>query len=72
MVLLPVIVRDASDEQEPLYSFDVEREAVWEEGVEVRGVRTHSYLDVSCVLPTYSFEVLRVGCERELICCVGS
>jgi threonine dehydrogenase-like Zn-dependent dehydrogenase len=46
-VLLPVIVRDASDAEAPVYSMDVESEAEWAEGVETRGVRTHFYLDVS-------------------------
>lgn len=48
-VLLPVIVRDAGEGvgKEPVYSMDVEGEAGWREGVVVRGVRTHFYLDVS-------------------------
>lgn len=46
-VLLPVIVRDASDEVAPVYSMDVREGVEWEEGVDVRGVRTHFYLDVS-------------------------
>lgn len=46
-ILLPVIVRDATDEEAPIYSMDVAKEADWAEGVDVRGVRTHFYLDVS-------------------------
>ena len=46
-VLLPVIVRDATEEVEPLYEMDVVKSTQWAEGVEVRGVRTHFYLDVS-------------------------
>jgi NADPH:quinone reductase-like Zn-dependent oxidoreductase len=46
-VLLPVIVKDASETEAPEYSMDVEGSAPWTEGVEARGVRTHFYLDVS-------------------------
>jgi NADPH:quinone reductase-like Zn-dependent oxidoreductase len=45
-VLLPVIVRDATDEKAPEYSMDVQSSAEWEEGVETRGVRTHFYAEV--------------------------
>ena len=46
-VLLPVIVRDASDTVAPEYSMDVQASADWAEGVIVSGVRTHFYLNVS-------------------------
>ena len=46
-ILLPVIVRDSSETQDPEYEMDVRRAAEWEDGVEVRGVRTHFYLHVS-------------------------
>lgn len=46
-VLLPVIVRDSSETQDPVYEMDVRKAADWEEGVDARGVRTHNYLDVS-------------------------
>ena len=49
-VLLPVIVRDASDDVEPIYTFDVAGSADWPEGVEAVGVRTHFYLQV-CLFP---------------------
>ncbi|KAK2603831.1 hypothetical protein QQS21_003955 [Conoideocrella luteorostrata] len=44
-VMLPVIVKDATDDEEPEYEMDVARCGgdEWEEGVEVRGVRTHFY-----------------------------
>ncbi|TVY89685.1 Dehydrogenase [Lachnellula willkommii] len=44
-VLLPVIVRDATEGQAPLYSLDAGGAVAWKAGVEVRGVRTHFYLD---------------------------
>ncbi|KAL2061822.1 hypothetical protein VTL71DRAFT_7200, partial [Oculimacula yallundae] len=44
-ILLPVIVKDAGEGVRPVYGMDVNAEAKWEEGVEVRGVRTHFYLD---------------------------
>jgi NADPH:quinone reductase-like Zn-dependent oxidoreductase len=44
-VLLPVIVRDASDTVAPEYSMDMRVSANWTEGVIVTGVRTHFYLN---------------------------
>lgn len=46
-VLLPVIVRDATDSTAPEYSMDVQASVEWATGVETRGVRTHLYLQVS-------------------------
>ncbi|KPA35351.1 dehydrogenase [Fusarium langsethiae] len=45
-VMLPVILRDATVDEEPEYEMDVGRVLVgeWAGGVEVRGVRTHFYL----------------------------
>ncbi|PQE15364.1 Zinc-binding dehydrogenase protein [Rutstroemia sp. NJR-2017a BVV2] len=43
-ILLPVIVKDATDDEAPQYSMDVNSAAPWAEGVEARGVRTHFYL----------------------------
>lgn len=44
-VLLPVIVRDATEELTPEYAMDVQASAEWVEGVETRGVRTHFYME---------------------------
>lgn len=51
-VMLPVIVRDATAEEEPIYELDITQclKGEWEEGVELRGVRTHFYQDV-CIPP---------------------
>ena len=46
-ILLPVILRDASETEDPEYTFDVEGSAQWAKGVEAIGVRTHFYLNVS-------------------------
>ncbi|RKL40596.1 hypothetical protein BFJ72_g6196 [Fusarium proliferatum] len=45
-VMLPVILKDATLEEEPEYEMDVSKVLVgqWADGVEVRGVRTHFYL----------------------------
>ncbi|ETS75341.1 hypothetical protein PFICI_12285 [Pestalotiopsis fici W106-1] len=40
-VMLPVILKHASNEQIPEYSMEVQAAAPWAEGVEPRGVRTH-------------------------------
>ncbi|KAJ4272191.1 hypothetical protein NW762_000902 [Fusarium torreyae] len=45
-VMLPVILKDATVEEEPEYEMDVSKVLVgeWADGVEIRGVRTHFYL----------------------------
>jgi len=43
-ILLPVIVRDASETFAPEHSMAVNDDAEWADGVDVSGVRTHSYL----------------------------
>lgn len=50
-VMLPVIVRDATADEEPLYEMDVQQclQGGWKDGVELRGVRTHFYQDVSAL-----------------------
>ena len=40
-------MRDSSETEDPIYEMDVNKAADWAEGVDVRGVRTHFYLDVS-------------------------
>lgn len=45
-VLLPVILKDASDTESPEYSMDVQASADWVDGVVPTGVRTHFYLEV--------------------------
>lgn len=57
-VLLPVIVRDASEAETPLYEMDVEAAAEWEEGVDARGVRTHFYLEVMYCILGFKVQVL--------------
>jgi NADPH:quinone reductase-like Zn-dependent oxidoreductase len=49
-ILLPVVLRDSSETEDPLYEMDVNAAAEWENGVDARGVRTHSYTDVSIVI----------------------
>jgi NADPH:quinone reductase-like Zn-dependent oxidoreductase len=49
-ILLPVIVRDSTEDQDPEYEMDVQKAAKWQQGVDVRGVRTHSYLRVSAYM----------------------
>lgn len=46
-IMLPVVVRDAADDVEPEYEMDAGAVVGWREGVEVYGVRTHFYLNVS-------------------------
>ena len=46
-VLLPIILKDSTEDSLPEYTFDVAAAASWAEGVNTIGVRTHFYLDVS-------------------------
>lgn len=48
-ILLPVIVRDATDTEAPIYEGDVNKchEGKWAKDVALRGVRTHFYAQVS-------------------------
>lgn len=46
-ILLPVVVRDSTDDSDPEYEMDVRKAASWHHEVDVRGVRTHFFLDVS-------------------------
>jgi len=46
-ILLPVVVKDSTESTMPEYSLDAEKAAEFADGVEVRGVRTHFYLEVS-------------------------
>jgi NADPH:quinone reductase-like Zn-dependent oxidoreductase len=48
-VLTPVVLKDATEDEPPEYSMDTQPHAQWAEGVEVRGVRTHFYMEVSCI-----------------------
>ena len=45
-ILLPIIVKDSTETEEPVYEMDVEKAADWADGVDARGVRTHFYLQV--------------------------
>jgi NADPH:quinone reductase-like Zn-dependent oxidoreductase len=47
-LMLPVIVQDATEEQEPIYELDINKCTMlkWADGAIVRGVRTHFYLEV--------------------------
>lgn len=45
-ILLPIVVKDSTETTMPEYAMDVDAAADWAEGVEVRGVRTHFYLEV--------------------------
>ncbi|KAI1781324.1 chaperonin 10-like protein [Hypoxylon cercidicola] len=43
-VMLPIILKQATDGEAPEYSLDANSSAQWAEGTSVRGVRTHFYL----------------------------
>ncbi|KAI1384810.1 GroES-like protein [Hypoxylon trugodes] len=42
-IMLPVILKHATEEEAPEYTMDASTSAQWAEGVNVRGVRTHFY-----------------------------
>ncbi|KAI1452461.1 GroES-like protein [Annulohypoxylon moriforme] len=45
-IMLPVILKHATEEEAPEYSMDASTSARWADGVNVRGVRTHFYWKV--------------------------
>lgn len=45
-------MKDASVTEAPVYEMDATKAANWKKGVEVKGVRAHSYLDVCTSLFT--------------------
>jgi NADPH:quinone reductase-like Zn-dependent oxidoreductase len=51
-IALPVILRDATETTEPVYEMDAQKVAEWNEGVEVIGIRTHFYTEVSDPIPS--------------------
>lgn len=62
-VMLPVIVKDASEEEEPEYEMDVEKVGDWAEGVVVKGARTHFYLEVSLRTGLWMSLKMLTGCR---------
>lgn len=48
-ILLPLVVKDSTEMDLPVYAMDVDKIVDWEEGVDARGVRTHFYLEVSTI-----------------------
>jgi NADPH-dependent curcumin reductase CurA len=55
--LLPIIVRDSTETEDPVYKMDAAKAVNWQPNVDVRGVRTHFYLDVSPHNAVYSFKL---------------
>lgn len=53
-VMLPVILKHASNDTAPEYSMDASTSVAWATGVKVSGVRTHFYWKVSFVSATDS------------------
>lgn len=48
-ILLPIIRKDSTETEDPEYEMDVSKAADWAEGVDMRGVRTHFYLEVRII-----------------------
>lgn len=72
-VMLPVILKHATEEEAPEYSMDASTTAQWAEGVNVRGVRTHFYWQVgrcplkqepNCSVSTNNFQI-RMNCSNK-------
>ncbi len=66
-IMLPVIIRDAGDGVEPLYEMDVAKCAECAEGVEVRGVRTHFYLENEFLKEKLQSEIMPKALEDGII-----
>ncbi|KAE8447816.1 hypothetical protein EG329_010210 [Mollisiaceae sp. DMI_Dod_QoI] len=57
-ILLPIIIKDASETEAPEYGMSVETSADWAEGVAVRGVRTHFYLNNELLKNSLQSEIM--------------
>jgi len=68
-ILLPVVVRDSTETETPEYEMEVKVAADWREGVDVRGVRTHQYLDVSNNLPLCDDSLMKYRMSFSSIIC---
>ncbi|KPI36636.1 Enoyl LovC [Cyphellophora attinorum] len=66
-VLLPVIIADAVDNQKPVYTLDAEEDVAWAEGVEVRGVRTHFWLDNNFLAEKLQTEIMPAALELGMV-----
>jgi NADPH:quinone reductase-like Zn-dependent oxidoreductase len=65
-IMLPVILRYATDNVEPVYEMDVEKVIEWNEGVEIVGTRTHFYTKVSVLTSCVSLILINDRVERVL------
>lgn len=73
-IMLPAILKDATETEKPEYSMDVENIVQWADGVQARGVRTHFYIEVSLpyfrggllVLTSYRTSSSSIICSRRL------
>lgn len=66
-IMLPVIIKDAGDGAEPEYEMDVTKCADWAEGVEVRGVRTHFYLQNEFLKEKLQSEIMPNALESGIM-----
>jgi NADPH:quinone reductase-like Zn-dependent oxidoreductase len=66
-VLLPVIIVDAVDNQKPVYTLDAEEDVDWAQGVEVRGVRTHFWLDNEFLADKLQTEIMPAALELGIV-----
>ncbi|KAG0201626.1 hypothetical protein BGX28_005595 [Mortierella sp. GBA30] len=68
-VMLPVIVKDATEEEEPVYEMDVAKclPGKWADGVIVRGVRTHFYLQNELFKEKLQPEIIPALLEQGVI-----
>lgn len=68
-IMLPVIVKDATEEEEPEYEMDVSKCLVdeWAKGAVLRGVRTHFYLDNPFFKETLQPEIIPELLRQKII-----
>lgn len=67
-VLLPVIMRESWESDGPaLYEMDAKKSADWEDGVDVRGVRTHFYLENEFFKYHLQSEIMPAMLEKGIV-----
>lgn len=66
-ILLPVIVRDVSETEAPIYEMDVTKGVDWKQGVKATGVRTHFYGDNKFLWEKLQPEIMPMALELGIV-----
>lgn len=66
-ILLPVIVKDAAPDAQPVYEMDVAKCADWKDGVTPLGVRTHFWMENKTLAEYLETEIMPSALEQRIV-----